>query len=99
METERKVYCGNVDGEGTWCAFPRYPSLATAICNLDCGPIAEDHPCHVPDARLAALAKQDGELVELLKRVLNHMEFWPDAERRLDADIRAALRKRGVKVG
>lgn len=74
--TERVVKCGDVDGKGTGCLLCVYtPSDDLTDESFECAADGmllstdappHDHPCHCNDFRLAALAKQDGELCGLL---------------------------------
>ncbi len=68
---EQKITCGDVDGKGLECAWMRHDSDIDngpyLYCECDEADISSNHPCHCNAARLAALAKQDGELVKLLK--------------------------------
>jgi hypothetical protein len=71
MATEQKIACGSVDGKGLVCAFYLREKYQDR-CLVDdwwwtFG--QNPHPCHCNAARLAALAKQDPELMGLVREI------------------------------
>jgi hypothetical protein len=67
---EQKIMCGDVDGEGTECVFLRGGWRTIFECIIARrGMNNKECKCICNAARLVALAKQDGELVGLVREI------------------------------